>query len=98
MIHRNDFVADTFSFKEHADCEIGTIGKTIKAYKVEQNQKSVQDSSEDYNDSDYEDGQDRSQHSSNSNVSGDQENSNSIESFREGGAGGYARHYEDSDD
>ena len=70
LIHRNDFVADAFTFSEHADCEIGTIGKTIKSYKVEQNQKSVQeDSSEDYNDSDYEDGQDRSQHSSNSAIS-----------------------------
>ena len=35
LIHRNDFVADAFTFSEHADCEIGTIGKTIKSYKVE---------------------------------------------------------------
>lgn len=36
LIHRNNFVAETFDFTEHRPCEIGTIGKTIKSYKVEQ--------------------------------------------------------------
>jgi len=62
-------VAETFEFTEHRSCEIGTIGKTIKSYKVEQifneGVESSEEYSEDGGDGDYEDGQDRSQRSSN---------------------------------
>ena len=33
---KKNFLVDTFEFKEHHPCEIGTIGKTIKSYIVEQ--------------------------------------------------------------
>ena len=60
LIHRNNFVAETFEFTEHSSCEIGTIGKTIKSYKVEQIFNEAVESSEDYSedgaDGDYEDG------------------------------------------
>ena len=35
LIHRNNFVAETFDFTDHNVCEIGTISKTIKSYMVE---------------------------------------------------------------
>ena len=35
MIHKNQFVVNTFRFEEHKECEIDTIGRTIMAYKVE---------------------------------------------------------------
>ena len=61
-------MAETFDFTEHRSCEIGTIGKTIKSYKVEQIFNEAVESSEDYSedgvDGDY-DGDDRSQRSSN---------------------------------
>ena len=63
LIHKNNFVAETFEFMEHRPCEIGTIGKTIKSYKVEQTFNEVGESSEEYseeNEGEYEDGQDRS--------------------------------------
>jgi len=51
-------VADAFEFEEHRPCEIGTIGKTIKSYKVEQIMNEVGESSEEYSDGEgeYEDG------------------------------------------
>ena len=64
LIHKNNFVAETFEFTEHRPCEIGTIGKTIKSYKVEQTFNEVGESSDDYSedggDGEYEDGADRS--------------------------------------
>ena len=68
LIHKNNFVVDTFQFTEHAVCEIGTIGKSIKCYKVDQILRSKDgDSSDEYSednvDGEYED---RSQHSSDS--------------------------------
>ena len=60
LIHRNNFVAETFEFTEHRPCEIGTIGKTIKSYKVEQIFNEVGESSEEFSEGDgegdYEDG------------------------------------------
>ena len=47
LIHRNNFVLDTFEFTEHRPCEIGTIGKTIMSYKVEQIMKSQDGESSD---------------------------------------------------
>ena len=42
-------MVDTFEFKEHKTCDIGTIGKTIKTYIVEQiMNEEVVDSSEEY--------------------------------------------------
>ena len=35
LIHKNNFVADAFNFESHQQCEIDTIDKNIKSYKVE---------------------------------------------------------------
>lgn len=70
LIHRNNFVAETFEFKEHHPCEIGVIGKTIKSYKVDQIFNEVGESSEEYTedggDGDYDDREDRLDRSSRS--------------------------------
>ena len=67
LIHRNNFVAETFEFKDHRPCEIGTIGKTIKSYKVDQIFNEEGESSEEFSegdgDGDEDDGQDRSMRS-----------------------------------
>lgn len=67
LIHRNNFVAETFDFTDHNLCEIGTIGKTLKSYKVEQVFNEAGESSEEYSedvgDGDYEDGEGRSRSS-----------------------------------
>ena len=67
LIHRNNFVAETFDFTDHNVCEIGTIGKNIKSYKVEQIFNEAGESSEEYSedggDNDYEDGEGRSKSS-----------------------------------
>ena len=70
LIHKNNFVAESFEFKEHRPCEIGVIGKTIKSYKVEQILNEVGESSEEYTEDgdnpDYDDREDGSQKSSRS--------------------------------
>ena len=50
LIKKNNFVVDTFEFTDHHPCEIGTIGKTIKSYKVEQifNDEMMGETSEEY--------------------------------------------------
>ena len=60
-------MAETFDFTDHNVCEIGTIGKNIKSYKVEQIFNEAGESSEEYSedggDNDYEDGDGRSKSS-----------------------------------
>ena len=70
LICRNNFVAESFSFTEHRPCDIETIGKTIKSYKVEQIFNEVGDSSEEYSEGEGEgdeDDQDRSRSDNTSN-------------------------------
>ena len=66
MIHKNNFVSDTFGYTEHRPCEIGTIGKTIKSYIVHQIVNEAAQSSEEISneESDFEDREERSDHSS----------------------------------
>lgn len=75
LIHRNNFVEDTFQFTEHTLCEIGTIGKTIKSYKVDQILRSQDEESSDEYSEDNVDGEydDRSPHSSDSNEFGNED-------------------------
>ena len=87
-------MADAFNFESHRHCEIGTIGRTIKSYKVEQIQNEAGESSEDFSDGEgeYEDGQERSNHSSNSAYGHEYDmGSGSSQSYKEDGK-------QDSDD
>lgn len=61
LIQRDNVYSETFEFKEHRDCEIGVIGKTIKSYIVEQIYNAQGESSEEFSeDGEQEEGPDGS--------------------------------------